>query len=61
MVNLFLSQPAIFYWVMLYFSRCLVSDHGNVGTRVAAMRNYRSQGHLGLAPVGTTIKQNQEQ
>lgn len=35
--------------------------HGNVGTQVAEMRNGRSQGHLGLAPIGTKIKWSKEQ
>lgn len=30
---------------------------GNVGTQVAAMRNLRSQGNLGLAPVGKKKKE----
>lgn len=46
---------------MLYFSRSNVSDCGKIGTQVAALRNCRSQGHLGLAPVGIEIKQNKEQ
>lgn len=60
-INFIFGQPAVFYWVMLYFSRSHVSDCGNVDTQLAALRNCRSQGHLGLAPVGIEIKQNKEQ
>lgn len=35
--------------------------HGNVGSQVAAVRNWRSQGHLGFAPIGTKIKWSKEQ
>lgn len=59
-VNFIFSQPAVFYRVILYFSRSHVSDHGNVGTQVGKMRNCRSQGHLGLALVGTKIKQKKK-
>jgi len=58
-VNFIFNQHAIFYCVMLYFSRSHVSEQH--GTQVAAKRNCRSQCCIGLAPVGTKIEQNEEQ
>lgn len=60
-VNFIIRQPSVFYCVVLYFSRSRISDHGPVGTQMAATRNRRSQGNLGLAPVGTKITQNKVQ